>query len=144
MTRLLLFHQLQDTTIGALGTLASYLIGVKVSDVRQQMFRTAAGAGILVLVGVAALIHLGYYDLLLRGAVDALVEFERTHPQIQMSTTIRKRVGWWGDQTVRIGYLLMLIGLAAFTIWSALDSRKHKRDTNATARRPSRTTQASV
>jgi hypothetical protein len=103
---------------GALGTLASYLIGQKVTDARQQdWMRALIASGLWILILAAAILDLGYYTRLLRGAVNALLEFERQHPQIQMSTRIEETVGR-GNDAVWVAYLLMLGTLGAFSVWA--------------------------
>src|SRR5947208_1362257 len=69
---------------GALGTVAGYLIGEKVTDHKQQdWLRALISSGFTVLIFAAAILDLGYYNRLLLGAVKALTEFEKLHPEIQ-------------------------------------------------------------
>jgi hypothetical protein len=103
---------------GALGTLASYLIGGKVIDPWQQNWlRALVSSGLWVLIVAAAILDLGYYDRLLRGAVNALLDFEKQHPGIQMSVKIEETVGR-GKYAVWLAYGLMLGVLLGFVIWS--------------------------
>lgn len=60
---------------GAVGTVASYLIGGRVEDqLRRNWLRFLVSAGMLVLLAAAASLDVWYYDRLLRGAVKALLE----------------------------------------------------------------------
>ena len=59
-----------------------------------------------------------YYDNLLQGAVDALIQFEKEHPEIYMSTTIEKRFDNRGLWIIKLVYSVILVPLALFTIWS--------------------------
>jgi hypothetical protein len=70
-------------------------------------------------------LDLFYYHQLLRGAVDALLDFEKDHPTIQMSTRIEARVGR-GSDVVWLVYGLMRFVLSVFTVWSWSDYRKHR------------------
>ena len=111
--------------VGAIGAAATYLIGGKVEDaIQRDWLRTVVAGGLFVLILAAALLDLFYYHQLLRGAVDALLDFERSHPEIQMSTRIEARVGW-GRNIVWVVYGLMLFVLGAFTAWSWCEYRKH-------------------
>jgi len=80
---------------GAIGTAGAYLIGSKVEDVQERRWlRSLVSSGLWSLIVTAALLDLFYYNRLLQGAVNALLDFERNHPEIQMSTQIEARVGW--------------------------------------------------
>jgi hypothetical protein len=112
--------------VGALGTAALYLIGGKDMSVAQRrLVRTVASCGLLVLLMAAAMLDIFYYDQLLRGAVTALVDFERNNPDIQMSTKILETVGW-GVNTPRVAYALILLVLGSFTAWSWRDYASHR------------------
>lgn len=110
---------------GAIGTAASYLIGEKVKKpIDQDWLRATISSGLWVLILCAAILDLSYYNELLRGAVDALIDFEKAHPDIQMSTKIKARVGageyavWWA-----YGLLLGLLLLYILGAWSVYVSR---------------------
>ena len=123
--QLILQYRLQLMSgAGVIGTVASYLIGTKVPDVeRRHRARYLVSLILLVLLSAAAILDLGYYNLLLLGAVDALVEFETANPGINMSTRIEERVpGMFSVWTV---YALILVPLAIFTFTSW---RAHKND----------------
>jgi hypothetical protein len=103
---------------GLLGTMASYLIGGKVSNVKQRHWlRFLVSLGLLVLVAAAASLDIFYYDRLLRGAVAAILDLEVKHPQLLMSHFIEANVGN-GKYAIRWAYGAVLTSLAAFTIWS--------------------------
>jgi hypothetical protein len=113
---------------GALGTAATYLIGGKIKSARQRRWlRTVVASGLLVLIVTAAMLDLVYYKQLLQGAVDALLAFERQHPEIQLSTQIEFRVGA-GKDVVYYAYGLMVAALLSFAIWSWRDHRRHAED----------------
>ncbi|HLM82072.1 MAG TPA: hypothetical protein VK302_15815 [Terriglobales bacterium] len=112
---------------GALGTFSAYLIGSKVTDEKERRYlRSLVASGLLTLIIVAALLDLFYYNRLLRGAVDALLDFERSHPDIQMSTKIEARVGW-GINIVWVAYGLMVGLLFLFNAWSWCDFWRHRK-----------------
>jgi hypothetical protein len=103
---------------GAIGTLASYLIGGKVSDPKQQdWLRALVSSGLFILILAAAILDLAYYNQLLRGAVNALLDFEKQHPEIQLSTQIEATVGR-GRFAVWLAYTLMLGFLGGFAGWA--------------------------
>ena len=106
--------------LGAIGTVASYLVGSKVPDERQHdWLRFTVSAGILVLLAAAASLDVFYYNQLLRGAVDELLEFEKLHPGIGMSTKIEGTVGA-GRDTIWWVYGALLSVLAVFVIGSGV------------------------
>jgi hypothetical protein len=103
---------------GLIGTVASYLIGGKVhDDTQRHWLRFLVSFGLFVLIGAAASLDVFYYDRLLRGAVQALLDFEAKHPGIQMSTTIEQAVGW-GKYSAIGSYSAVLAVLVVFTGWS--------------------------
>jgi len=57
-------------------------------------------SGVWVLNLAAAILDLRYYDRLLRGAMNAPLDFEKQHPEIQMSTRI-ELTGGSGKYAVR-------------------------------------------
>ena len=104
---------------GAIGALLSYLIGGKVEDEsRRHLLRFVVSLILLLFVSAAAALDLLYYNQLLQGAVDALLEFEREHPPINMSTLIEKRVSGRGILTILLFYSVIWFPLLGFTIWS--------------------------
>jgi len=120
---------------GVLGTVASYLIGGKVENVTQRHWlRFIVSSGLLVLITAAASIDVFYYDRLLRGAVDALLQFEKEHPSIQMSTQIEVVVGH-GKCAIWFAYGLMLLVLGVFTIWSGIQHKRTRASRRASAPR---------
>jgi hypothetical protein len=102
---------------GAIGTLASYLIGEKVSPGQQDWLRALVSSGLWLLILSAAILDVGYYNRLLRGAVNALLDFEKRHPEIQMSTEIERTVAG-GRRAVNVSYALMLGVLFVFASWA--------------------------
>jgi hypothetical protein len=117
----------------AIGTAAAYFIGGKVVDPPQRrLLRTIVSSFLVVLIISAAMLDLFYYDRLLRGAVDALLDFERNHPEIQMSTRIEAHVGW-GRHIVWVVYALIVCVLWIFTAWSWSDFWIHRDDLTTTS-----------
>jgi hypothetical protein len=79
--------------LGTIGALSGYLIGGKVKDQQKRNWlRALVSTGLLMLLVAAASLDLFYYDQLLQGAVDALVELESKNPPINLSTLIEKKV----------------------------------------------------
>lgn len=112
--------------VGAIGTIATYLIGGKVDDVVQRAWlRTVLAGGLLVLILAAAIIDVWYYSRLLEGTVATLIDLEAKHPEIQLSTKIEETVGH-GKHAIRYSYGLMLLTLFLFALWSARDYRMLK------------------
>jgi hypothetical protein len=112
---------------GLIGTVASYLIGGKIEDeINRHWLRFVVSSGLLVLITAAAILDVFYYDQLLRGAVDELLNFETLHPDIRMSTTIENVVGW-GRYAADFSYGLILFTLGAFTVWAYRVYRRDRR-----------------
>jgi hypothetical protein len=105
--------------LGTIGALSGYLIGGKVDDPQMRNWlRALVSTGLLMLLVAAASLDLFYYDQLLQGAVDALVEFESKHPPIDLSTLIEKKVTYRGMIPIYFTYGLIFISLFGFTVWS--------------------------
>ena len=112
---------------GALGAAAA-VIGSKVAVERERRsLRSFAASGLLILIAAAASLDLFYYRRLLGGAVVALLEFERNHPEIDMSTRIEEAVGL-GRHAVWFAYTLILLTLFIFCVWSWCDVYRHRHD----------------
>lgn len=79
-------------------------------------------AGLSVLVTAGAILDLFYYSELLEGAVQATIDLERAHPQIQLSTVIRDRVGF-GVKAPWFAYGIVWLPLIGFTIWSWVEHK---------------------
>jgi heme exporter protein CcmD len=120
--------------VGAVGAVSSYLIGGTVKDpMRRNWLRALVSSGLLVLFVAAACLDLFYYNALLEGAVDALLDFEAKHPPLNMSTSIANRVAYRGLIPIWTAYGLIFVCLASFTIWSWVRYRReratiHRRD----------------
>jgi hypothetical protein len=104
---------------GAIGALSTYFIGSHVRPARRRhMIRSWISTIILILFSSAAILDIFYYDKLLQGAIDVLLQFELKHPEINMSTHIESTFsdrGLWVIYTV-YGSIIGL--LTIFTIWS--------------------------
>jgi hypothetical protein len=89
---------------GLIGTVASYLIGGKIkSDAQRHWLRFVVSGGLFVLIAAAAALDVFYYEQLLRGSVEGLLDLESQHPEIQLSTTIERVVGG-GKYTAHYSY----------------------------------------
>lgn len=86
--------------VGALGIVAAFLTQSKDDEERRYFMRAVVSFVLLILIFAAAILDLSYYNRLLHGAVIALLEFEKAHPSINMSTHIEDAV--WGDGTLPI------------------------------------------
>ncbi|MCH8976900.1 MAG: hypothetical protein IH836_04665 [Proteobacteria bacterium] len=105
---------------GAIGALASYLIGLKDNnDIHRARVRTAVSWILFVLLCAAAVLDLFYYNQLLQGAVDALLAYEESVPGINMSTMIENNVFKRGTWVIYLVYSLILVPLLIFAIWSS-------------------------
>jgi len=101
---------------GALGTVAAYLVGEKVSDEQQRVrLRWLVSSGLFVLVLAAAVLDLMYYNRLLRGAVEALLDLERGCSNLKLSSVIEESVGCAGRAAPFATYALILLALAVLT-----------------------------
>lgn len=105
--------------IGVIGTLSGYLIGEKVtSHYHRHMLRALVSAGLLILIFAAATLDLYYYNELLRGAVDALLEIEKEHKELNLSTSIKARFPHGATTIIKYVYALIILPMLAFVVWS--------------------------
>ena len=105
--------------IGLIGALSGYLIGNNVeSPYMRHKLRALISSGLLVLFIAAAYLDLGYYNELLRGAVDALEKFESEHKEVYLSTYIVNRFSGHATVRIYITYAIVLIPFLLFTLWS--------------------------
>ena len=105
--------------IGSIGALSGYFIGSKVEEITMRhKLRAFIATGILLLLWAAWNLDINYYNQLLRGAVDALIQLEKEHPEINMSTAIKARFTNSATTTICRTYLIVGIPLFLFTIWS--------------------------
>lgn len=129
---LLIQFRLQLLGGGVIGTLIAHFIAIpKDKDQRTEperySFRTFLSWVIFFFFLCAAAIDLGYYNQLLRGAVNELLRFEKLNPAIQMSTEIERTVQPWGYRAIwsaYIGVAVILLVLACHSTWV---SRKHRK-----------------
>ncbi len=104
---------------GAIGALSGYLIGSKVDDKdSRHQLRSLISLGLLILVCAGASLDVFYYNELLQGSVDALLQFEESHPGFNMSTLIESRFNNRGTTIIYVVYALVLVPLTSFTVWS--------------------------
>jgi len=110
--------------LGAVGAFSSYLIGSKLeqdSEHRNEMrfVRFLVSLLLLVMLIAAAALDLLYYNELLKISVDVILDFEKQHPWIIMSTMISHNFGenfsTWLVGTI---YLIFILPLTGFTIWT--------------------------
>jgi hypothetical protein len=112
---------------GAIGALASYLIGAQVKSPLQQLrLRSVVSFGLFVLIFAAASLDVFYYNQLLLGAVDALLKFESEHPEIYMSTMISTSVTNRGFLTIYGVYGGILAVLGVYTVDALITYKKAK------------------
>ncbi len=105
--------------IGSIGALSGYLIGSKIDSAEMRhKLRAFVATGILILLIAACNLDIYYYNELLRGAVDALIEFEKEHPEIYMSTYIKARFNHSATERIYVSYSLIFIPLICFMVWS--------------------------
>jgi hypothetical protein len=108
---------------GALGTLAA-LLGAKSEDPNERRrVRTIVPLALLVLTLPAAALDLLYYNRLLQGAVAVLLEFEKNHPEINMSTRIDE-AAHGGKHVALFAYGWMILILALSSTWSWYANRQ--------------------
>jgi hypothetical protein len=104
--------------IGAIGTIAGYLIGEKMKDFsRQRDVKLFVSVMIFFLLLSAALLDIFYYSELLEGSVKTLLEFEAKYPFINMSTNISTYMGW-NKHLICICYAFVLMPLLGFIVYS--------------------------
>lgn len=114
---------------GAIGAVASYLVGSKVeSEIDRHKLRAFISTGLLLIFIAAACLDLFYYNELLSGSVDALIELESKYPELNMSTSIKARFPDGATSIIYATYLLVLVPLLGFTVWSwfTCKSKKNK------------------
>ena len=113
--------------VGAIGAVASYLIASKTEEANRPGLRFVVSLTLLVLVSAAAYLDIYYYNQLLEGAVDALLEFEKNNPRIYMSTRIHDAVkGDWPWPVIHIWYSAIIVPLVVFVLWSINDYLQSK------------------
>ena len=113
--------------VGAIGAVASYLIASRTEEAMRPGLRLVVSATLLVLVCAAAYLDIFYYNQLLVGAVDALLEFEKNNPSINMSTRIHEAVEDWPWPVIHIWYGAIIVPLAVFVLWSFSDYFKSQK-----------------
>lgn len=103
---------------GAIGALGSYVVN-KADEVtgERNRLRAIVATGLWILILGAAMLDLFYYRQLLQGAVNAIITFEKEHPEIQISTEIEHVTGW-GKQIIFAVYAVLIFPLGGFMIWS--------------------------
>jgi hypothetical protein len=113
------------------GTLAATILKEQNNDSLRYVFS-------LFLLGWIAvwILDMGYYNRLLSGAVDGIIELEDKFPEFQLSTKIKKSVNesWSKAYGVMLFYSIIFIGLIIIStflfypligieIWGLLESR---------------------
>lgn len=115
---------------GALGAIASFVIGNK-SDINSfHKIRAFTSFVILAIFSAAASLDVFYYNELLLGAVDALIELEGKYPEINLSTAINRRFTNGETTVVYWMYGLIITSMVMFTVWSAWRLYTYKRQKN--------------
>jgi hypothetical protein len=92
------------------GTLAATILKEQNSDSLRYVFLSFLISWVAVWV-----LDMGYYNRLLSGAVDGIVELEDKFPEFQLSTKIKKSVNesWIKANAVMCFYLTIFFGLIA-------------------------------
>lgn len=105
--------------IGAIGTAASYIINMKTKEeiIKRKLIANISLVLLLLFVAAASL-DIFYYNELLLGAVDAVLQFENEHKEIYLSTKITKRFTNSETMTIYVIYGIILFLFIAFTIIS--------------------------
>ena len=104
--------------LAGLVTLAGFVVGDAATlDARYRAMLILSGVLTFGWVGVA-LIDLFYYRRLLRGAVNALLAIEKSHPTITLSTAIENEAATASVVTPWIFYLCGLIPLVVIIWWA--------------------------
>jgi len=104
---------------GALGAIGFFLAQAdSITGPRRRYYRLMVSLFILIIVIGAFVLDVYYYSKLLAGAVEALLEFEKSNPPINMSTLIEKRLHGAAAIHVYIWYGSIILPLGLFTLWS--------------------------
>lgn len=111
---------------GGLGVLSSFLIFLvngKIIKEKIPYVRMLIVSALSIVFIAAAALDIFYYQKLLSGAVKAIVQLEKHHPTLNISTMIKAEV----DSTVvTVVYSAVIILLLSFNIWAIFDFRKKK------------------
>ncbi|MCH9011293.1 MAG: hypothetical protein IIC21_11760 [Chloroflexi bacterium] len=103
---------------GAIGAVAVFLIQSKDDEERRYLMRSVVSFIMFFLLLAAAFLDIFYYNKLLLGAVNALLEFEKAHPPINMSTLIHDEVEGFDTITIWVWYAAILVPVAGFGLRS--------------------------
>lgn len=114
--------QLMGAT-GAIGAVAAFVISHKSSQSHFYELRAFTSTIVTILFIAAACLDIFYYNELLLGAVDALLELEANNPQINLSTSINQRFD--GSEANVISWIYVLISslMGIFSVWSINEFR---------------------
>lgn len=116
--------------VGAIGAVAGYLIAEKTGVANRPGLRLVVSSMLLMLVFAAAYLDIYYYNQLLVGAVDALLEFEQDNSSINMSTRIHEAVENWPYPVIHLWYGAIIVPLGGFVIWSLMNWLSHRQKTD--------------
>lgn len=100
--------------LGALSGVLSFLINNKIEDDRLPWVRATVSSVLLIVFCAAVSLDLFYYQELLSGAVKAIIELEKLHPVINMSTTIKQEVSSF--PIIYLAYGTVLVPLLIYTV----------------------------
>ncbi len=115
---------------GAIGAVAAYLILGKEDVALRNRMLILISCLMLILLCAAAFLDLFYYNKLLDGAVVALLEFEKNHPEINMSTYIHAEVQDWAKLAIWLWYGAIIVPLGIFAVWSLIGYFYHRNQTD--------------
>lgn len=118
-----LLVRLRLQALGGLATLvtvAGFVVGDTVTlTTRYRAMLILAAMLICAWVGIAV-IDLGYYSRLLKGAVAALTDLERRSTVVKLSTQIEQSARWGGIYAPWLFYGVGLLPLVGIVIWGGV------------------------
>lgn len=109
--------QLMGAT-GAIGAVAAFVISHKSHHEHFNELRAFTSTIVTILFIAAASLDIFYYNELLLGAVDALLELEARYPMINLSTSINNRFSSSEAQVIWWVYIIIILTMVVFSGWS--------------------------
>jgi hypothetical protein len=123
-----LILQFRLQSVGGLATLTTVALVATEKAAPAVRRRSLIRVNLMMLflwIGLCVL-DLGYYNELLRGAVDGLKAFEAANPSVQLSTTIATTVSW-GTALPRVFYGVVFLVLGFGLLWLFCGDRRLRR-----------------
>lgn len=109
--------QLMGAT-GAIGAIAAFVISHKSHHKHFNELRAFTSTIVTIFFIAAASLDIFYYNELLLGAVDALLDLEAKYPEINLSTSINNRFSSSEAQVICWVYAIIISTMAIFSGWS--------------------------